>query len=304
MKVAVTGANGFLGQHLTAALLAAGDEVVALSLERGGLAPAIPFRAVDVRDRAALERALDEFAPDAVVHLAALSHVGDSWRRIADYYAVNVLGTENVARVARGRLLFSSSAEVYGVVPEPEQPIPEERPPAPRSPYALTKAFAERIALEAGGVVVRSFNLVGEGQATTFALPSFAAQLAAIAVGAAPPVLAVGNLGARRDFVDVRDAVAAFRLLLAKGEAGTIYNLASGEAPSIAQMLDRLRAVAGVGAEVRVDAERVRPVDVPLLSGDARRLGALGWAPGGAGSVERALAALWREALARAERTA
>jgi GDP-4-dehydro-6-deoxy-D-mannose reductase len=303
VRVAVTGANGFLGRHLAQALAAAGDDVVALSLERGELPDSIPFLALDVRDGDRVARAFEQLAPEAVVHLAALSHVGESWGRIADYYAINVLGTENVARAARGRrLLFSSSAEVYGIVPEKEQPIREERIPAPRSPYALTKAFAERIALDAGGIVIRSFNLVGEGQLPSFALPSFAAQLAAIARGAAPPRLEVGNLEARRDFVDVLDAVAGFRLVLERGAERTVYNLASGESPSIAEMLDRLLGVAGVEAGIEVSPERVRPVDVPLLCGDASRLRALGWMP--TSGLERALAALWREALERAERAA
>jgi GDP-4-dehydro-6-deoxy-D-mannose reductase len=303
VRVAVTGANGFLGRHLTAALAGAGDEVVAGGLGRGPRPAAGRVYEADVRDRARIECVLAEIAPDAVVHLAALSHVGESWRRIPDYYAINVVGTENVARAAAGRrFLFSSSAEVYGIVPEAEQPIAESRPVAPRSPYALTKACAERIALQAGAVVVRSFNLVGAGQASTFALPSFAAQLAAIAHGGAPGRLAVGNLDARRDFVDVEDAVAAFRLLLERGEPGTVYNLASGEAPSIAEMLARLRAIAEVDAEVEVDPERVRPVDVPLLRGDASRLRALGWRCGA--GLDGGLAALWHEAVGRAEQPA
>jgi GDP-4-dehydro-6-deoxy-D-mannose reductase len=297
VRVVVTGANGFLGRHLSAALAAGGDEVVGVSLERGALPPEVPFVAADICDADAVARAVDEAAPDAVVHLAALSHVGDSWRRIPDYYAVNVVGTANVARAAGGRRwLFSSSAEVYGAVPDDEQPIAEDRPLAPRSPYALTKAFAERIALDAGAVVVRSFNLVGAGQQTHFALPSFAQQLAAIARGAAPAVLQVGNLMARRDFVDVLDAVEAFRVVLARGVRGTVYNLASGSAPSIAEMLDRLRAISGVDAAIEIDPERERPLDVPALRGDARRLGELGWRP--ERGVDCALAALWREASA------
>jgi GDP-4-dehydro-6-deoxy-D-mannose reductase len=299
VRVVVTGANGFLGRHLSTALAAGGDEVVGISLERGELPAAIPFVAADVCDREALERAIDDAAPDAIVHLAALSHVGDSWKRIPDYFAVNILGTENVARAARGRRwLFSSSAEVYGAVPEAEQPIAEERSPAPRSPYALTKAVGERVALASGAVVVRSFNLVGPGQLPSFALPSFARQLAAIArrppTSTAPPVLRVGNLAARRDFVDVLDAVAAYRLLLGKGSAATLYNLASGSAPAIAEMLDRLRSISGVAVTVEVDPERVRPLDVPVLCGDACRLRGLGWRP--ERGVDGALAALWQEA--------
>jgi GDP-4-dehydro-6-deoxy-D-mannose reductase len=296
VRVAVTGANGFLGRHLMAALAADGCEPIAVGLERGSLPESLPFHLVDVRDLPALERLFTAVDPDAVVHLAALSHVGESWKRIPDYYAINIVGTENVARAAgsRRRFLFSSSAEVYGQVPDSEQPIPESRAMAPRSPYALTKAVAERIALDAGGTVVRLFNLVGPGQAPGFALPSFASQLAAIVRGTAPPVLRVGNLQARRDFVPASDAALGFRLLLERGERGQIYNLASGVDWSIAQLLDRLRAVAGVETAIELDPERLRPVDIPRLCGDARRLRALGWSP--CSTVDRALAEVWEEA--------
>ncbi len=295
MRVLVTGANGFLGRHLVEALAADGVELAALSLERGGLPEEMPFYPVDIRDRAAVGRAVDDFDPQAIVHLAALSHVGESWKHIADYYAVNVVGTENLLAAVPGRrLLLSSSAEVYGTVPEGEQPIHEERPLEPRSPYALTKAVAETATRAAGGIVVRCFNLLGAGQAANFALPSFANQLAAIARGEAEPVLRVGNLAARRDFVDVRDAVDGFRLLLERGQAGAVYNLASGKARSIAEMLDALVAVAGVEVRCEVDPERLRPVDVPLLRGDAGRLRGLGWES--IRSLEDSLGELWREA--------
>lgn len=296
MRVLVTGATGFLGRHLAALLAARGDEVTALALEPGPLPPAIRFVAADVRDAAGVARAVVAAAPDAIVHLAALSHVGESWRRMPEYFAVNVLGTENVVAAARGRrLLLASTAEVYGAVPEAEQPIAEGRAVAPRSPYALTKAAAERLAVAAGATVARLFNLAGSGQTPNFALPSFAAQLAAIARGQAPPVLRVGNLAARRDFVHVADAAEAIAVLLEAGAPGTVANVASGRAVSIAEALDRLRAVAGVEVRLEEDAERLRPLDVPLLAGDAARLAALGWRP--RRGLDQALTDLWREAL-------
>jgi GDP-4-dehydro-6-deoxy-D-mannose reductase len=296
VRVLVTGANGFIGRHLVARLVDQGAEVSAIALERGVLPASLPFAAVDIRDRTAVERAVAQFAPEAIVHLAALSHVGDSWRRIPEYFEVNVVGTENVLAAAAGRrVIFSSSAEIYGTVPAGEQPIREDRPAAPRSPYALTKAAAERLALAAGATVARCFNLLGPGQAPGFALPSFAAQLATIAAGG-EPLLRVGNLEARRDFVDVRDAVDGFLRLLARGEPGAVYNIASGEAISIREALGHLCRVAGLSPRIELDPERMRPVDVPLLAGDARRLAALGWRPGR--GLDAALADLWREALA------
>jgi GDP-4-dehydro-6-deoxy-D-mannose reductase len=297
VRVLVTGANGFLGRRVVEALRAAGATPVALSLEPGGLDKGVESVAVDIRDRPALTAAVTRLEPRAIVHLAALSHVGASWQRPADYFAVNFLGTENVLTAAAGRrVLFASSAEVYGAVPESEQPLDEERPLAPRSPYALTKAAAERLAHGAGAVTMRLFNLVGAGQATDFALPSFADQLAAIAAGEREPVLRVGSLEMRRDFVAVADAVRAAVLLLERGEPGTAYNVATGKAASIAAMLERLRAVSGVVADIEVDPERVRPIDIPLLVGNAARLEALGWRP--CGCLDEGLAELWATARA------
>jgi len=300
MRVLVTGANGFLGRHLVEGLAAAGHVPIGLALDEAGIAPDIERHAVDVRDAAAVTAVVESAAPDAILHLAALSHVGESWERIPDYFAVNVLGTENVLAAASGRrFFFASSAEVYGTVPGEEQPIPESRPLAPRSPYALTKAAGERLALGAGASVIRLFNLLGAGQAANFALPSFARQLAAIRAGRERPVLRVGNLEARRDFVNVRDAVDAIVRLLTIDSPGGVYNLATGEAVSIREALERLRRLSGVETEIEIDPERLRPVDVPLLRGDASRLRALGWTP--ERGFEGALAELWAEAVAETE---
>lgn len=302
MHLFLTGITGFVGGRLAREQAASGERASGVHLNGPPPLPGIDAWEVDLADRDGLARALDRVAPDAVVHLGGLSHVGASWKRPADYFRVNVLGTENLLAAAAARRLpvvFASSAEVYGAVDAAEQPIAEQRTPAPASPYALTKAAAERLALAAGAVVVRSFNLIGAGQAEHFALPSFARQLARVARGEAPPVLRVGNLAAERDFVHVLDGAAAYRLLAERGEPGTVYNLASGTAISIRGALDRLMAVAGVRAEVEVDPERVRPIDVPLLAGDARRLEALGWRR--RFGLDDGLAELWREAWAEGE---
>ena len=257
----------------------------------------LPFAAdrfaVDVRDAVALAAAVDRFAPDRIVHLAALSHVGESWRRIPEYFAINVLGVEHILAAARGcPVLFMSSAEVYGLVPDEAQPISELRPLSPRNPYALTKASAERLALAADATVVRSFNLIGAGQARSFALPSFAGQLADIERGATP-LLSVGNLSARRDFLHIEDAVSALVLLAENPQPGAVLNLASGVDQSIAELLARLIALSGLEVRCAEDPEKLRPVDVPRLCGDAARLRALGWEP--RRGVEWALAGLFAE---------
>jgi GDP-4-dehydro-6-deoxy-D-mannose reductase len=301
MHLFLTGITGFVGNRLSRDQAERGEQVSGIHVNGPAPLPGAHAWEVDLLDRAGLGGALDRARPDAVIHLGGLSHVGDSWGRIGDYFQVNVLGTENLLAAAGERRLpvvFASSAEVYGAAPEDEQPLVEDRLPAPASPYALTKAAAERLALAAGAVVVRSFNLVGAGQSPRFALPSFARQLAAIARGETPAVLRVGNLSARRDFVHIGDGAAAYRLVAERGEPGQVYNLASGRAVSIRQALDRLMAIAGVEAVVEVDEERVRPVDVPLLSGDAGRLEALGWRR--RHDLDDALAELWHEARAEA----
>ena len=292
MRILVTGVSGFVGGHLAPYLASRGHEVTGTFLGEPFEAPGVAAVEADILDRERLELVLAEAGPDAIVHLAGLSHVGKSWEQVADYYRVNVLGTENLlAAAGDARVLVASSAEAYGSVPESEQPIPEARPLAPPSPYAMSKAAAERLTLRANGVVVRPFNLIGPGQAPGFAFPSFASQLAAIANGERPPVLRVGNLEARRDFLHIADACEAYRILIENAEPGAAYNLGSGRAYSIRQGLDLLIAESGVRASVEIDRDRFRPVDVPLLCADTTRLAALGFAP--ERDLQAALADLW-----------
>ncbi|HYN20434.1 MAG TPA: GDP-mannose 4,6-dehydratase [Thermoanaerobaculia bacterium] len=299
MHVLITGVSGFVGPRLVRNLLEHGHRVSGTYLDAPPALPpileGIELYNADLLDPASLERALHSSSPDAVVNLAGLSHVGESWNRPGEYFRVNVLGTENLLDAAGSerQVVVVSSAEVYGPVPEEEQPLSEERLPDPRSPYALTKAAAERIALARGAVVARSFNMVGPGQTPNFALPGFAIQLAGIARHGEEPVLRVGNLTARRDFVHIDDGADAFRILAERGRPGRLYNIASGTAISIGEALDRLLAISGVQAEVQEDPARMRPVDLPLLLGDSHRLRQLGWAP--RRTLDDALADLWRD---------
>jgi GDP-4-dehydro-6-deoxy-D-mannose reductase len=301
MHILITGIGGFVGSRLARHLLARGDRVSGTYVEahpHPSLEGAELFEA-DLLDRPALERAVRAASPDAIVNLAGLSHIGESWdwERMSDYFWVNVAGTGNVVVAAGGRpVVIASSADVYGKVPEGEQPIPETRRVAPQTPYALTKAAAERLALAQAGsaaVICRSFNLVGPGQAPKFALASWATQLGAIRRGERPPVLEVGDLSTWRDFVHVDDGAEAYRLLAEKGEPGAVYNLASGHAVQMRDALQRLLAISGVHAEVKEGVYRPRPFDIPCLSGDAGRLRALGWQP--TRSLDEALEDIWRE---------
>jgi GDP-4-dehydro-6-deoxy-D-mannose reductase len=298
LRVLVTGVSGFVGSRLAQHLLARGDRVAGTYLAERPDLPGVELHEADLLDRYALARAVEASDPDAIVHLAGFSHVGQAWERMPQYVEVNVGGTANLLVVAgRRRVVVASSAEAYGPVPAAEQPIREDRPLAPRSPYGLTKLGTERLALPLGAVVMRLFNLVGPGQSADFALPGFAAQLAAIARGGCDAVLRVGNLTARRDFVHVDDGVEALALLAEKGAPGEVYNVATGRATSIADALAGLMQVAGVEARVQEDPARVRPIDLPLLCGDASRLHALGWAP--RRTLDDALADLWSAVSAR-----
>lgn len=280
MRALVTGAGGFVGRHLARALTESGHDVFPCT--------------IDVNDASAVRAAIDVARPDAVFHLAAETFVPQSLQNPAQTYRTNVLGTAAVAQAIREyqasggapvRLLFTSSAEVYGSQPPQAYPLAETALPAPANPYAASKAAAEMLLLgearsfELDVVIARAFNHIGPGQNTRFAVASFAAQLAAIARGAAPQ-LYVGNLDAKRDFLDVRDVVCAYIALAQRGERGQIYNVCSGVARSMRDVLRELILAAHVPVEVRDDPQRMRPADVPLSVGDATKLRtATGWEP-------------------------
>jgi len=291
-RILVTGVAGFVGQHLAQRLLRDGAQVSGTYLRDAPELDGVELFEVDILDQEGLTRIFESARPDAVIHLAGLSHVGASWKDLSSYFQINVLGAENVLAAAGDRrVIVASSAEVYGVVPPHLQPIDESQPLAPASPYAMTKAAMERVARPRGAVVMRSFNVIGPGQAPDFALPTFAGQLAAMRHGVQEPVLRVGNLAAQRDFVSAEDAVEAYLLLLEHGEPGEVYNMGSGVALSIEELVHRLIVVSGVKARIEVDPERFRPADIPLLQADAGRLEALGWSP--RSDVDSALKQLW-----------
>jgi GDP-4-dehydro-6-deoxy-D-mannose reductase len=286
MRALVTGAAGFVGAYLVRSLADDGVEVF------GGTPEAEPrqrgevhWLTLDVTSAPSLASAMDTARPDVVFHLAGQASVGASLTDAEGTWEVNATGTLRLLKAVgdAARVLVVSSAEAYGSVPEEEQPLRESRALRPCNPYAASKAAAEMLAVEASlsgrcdAVVARSFNHTGPGQDARFALPSFARQLAAIARGEGEPLLRVGNLSARRDFLDVRDVVRAYRVLAEKGARGEVYNVCSGQARSIRSLVDAMVEISGTGARVEVDEARVRPVDVPLLCGDPGRLQALGW---------------------------
>ena len=290
MRVLVTGAGGFAGAHLARSLVADGHEVVG-TLQGGTEAPpglgGVRWVPLELTSPASIEQVMRDAAPERVFHLAAQASVAQSFDDPAATWEVNATGTLRLVEALPdgARLLFVSSAEVYGIVPEAEQPIAERRPPRPFNVYAASKAAGEMAVVAAAcgrrrqAVIARSFNHTGPGQDARFAMPAFARQLALIRAGAAEPVLHVGNLEARRDYLDVRDVVAAYRVLAERGHPGAAYNVATGTAHSMGALVEMLVELSGTGARLEVDPARVRPVDVPLLCGDGGALRALGWEP-------------------------
>lgn len=295
MRVLITGIAGFAGSHLAELALQQGAEVAGTVLPRArddnlaAIRESIRTVPCDLTEPGGAARVLAEVRPDRVFHLAGASVVGSSWTQRTAVLRQNLEGAFQLfegLRAAPVPCLLVSSAELYGVVPEAAQPIPESQPLGPRSPYALSKACQELYAgyyVRAEGVpivIVRAFNHVGPRQGPGFVWSDIARQVAAIEKGLCPPVVEVGTVTTRRDFTDVRDMVRAYWLLLERAAPGEVYNAASGRAVAIREVLDGFLALAGRPIEVRVAAERLRPNDLPLLLGDAGRLRALtGWKP-------------------------
>ena len=278
MRALLTGGNGFVGRHLAEHLRQSGDEVAILDLPD------------DITDVAVVEMTLREVRPEAIYHLAALSHVGSSWSDPSEVLRVNVIGSAVTFAVARevvptATTLLVSSAEVYGTVRPEQLPLDESAAPAPMSPYAASKLAAEVLAQQAVRafgqriVIARPFNHVGPGQSPNFFVPAMASRMVA-AVREGRGEIPVGNLTSRRDFLDVRDVVAAYRLLIERGVSGEVYNIASGVDRSMSDIAHDIRALIDSSLIFVTDESLMRPVDVPVLRGDSQKINAAtGWSP-------------------------
>ncbi len=278
MRAFVTGGHGFVGPWLRQHLEAAGDEVVVADV------------ALDVTDGPAVRAAVEGARPEVVYHLAAQSSVSSSWDDPAATFGVNALGTLAVVSAVQAcapesRVVLVSSVEVYGPVQEADLPVTEASPFRPATPYAASKAAAEMAGVQAhlgwGLDVIRArpFTHTGPGQTPRFFVPNMARQIVDAARNGATE-LRTGNLGVRRDILDVRDVVRAYRLLAERGVAGEVYNICSGRSLTLEEVVRRLLVLAGADLKVTTDPSRVRPVDLPDLRGDPCHLhDATGWAP-------------------------
>lgn len=278
VKVLLTGFAGFAGSHYRQRY-----SCVPLEDKSGNL--------IDILDLPGLTESLASIQPDAVVHLAGQAFVPESFRDPYHTYQINFTGTLNLLTALegtgfKGRVVLAGSAEVYGrVVPE-ELPISEGRAVDPRSPYAVSKAAIEMLALQwvrhsnFEVINTRPFNHVGPGQHEGFAISNFSKQLAQIRLSRQKPVIQVGDIDVTRDFTDVRDVVAAYKALLSQGENSEIYNISSGTELSIRWLLDKLIEIADIEVQVEQDSARMRVSDQRRMAGSYDKLHRdTGWSP-------------------------
>lgn len=278
MRALITGAGGFVGHHLQRHLEQCGDEVIATDRVTDGL---------DILDAAALLEKFRRSDAEVVYHLAGASDVGGSWQTPQATFRANAEGTLNVLWAAREadvqRVLTVGSADVYGKVTADDLPINEDLALRPVSPYAASKSAADAVALQAflghGQHVVRCrpFNHLGPGQTDKFLAPAIAGRIARNERDGTS-VVKVGNLSPKRDFTDVRDVVRAYRLLIEQGEAGQVYNVCSGRAIAVQELVEQFISMATIPMTLEPDPDLQRPVDIPVLLGDNSRLVAdTGW---------------------------
>ena len=301
----VTGAAGFAGSHLVEHLLEHEAEVAAWSNPSGRSAAAedsrVRWRAVDLLDRDAVAREIAALRPGAVYHLAGLADVAASWSKPERSLRVNALGTSHLLdAVATAGLdcpvLVTGSGLVYE---QSAKAIAEDSPIGPSSPYGLSKLAQEMLAVSAAlprVLIARPFNHAGPRQSDAYVTSSFARQIAEAEAGRREPVLRVGNLESRRDITDVRDTVRAYRAMMERGTARRPYNVCSGIAYLVRDLLDSLIALARIQVRVESDPARMRPSDNPVVLGDNSRIRTeVGWSPRiGMDQTLRDLLAYWR----------
>jgi GDP-4-dehydro-6-deoxy-D-mannose reductase len=289
MRCLITGATGFVGRHLAAALSAAGHEAHGLARRPGELA--IPLHTADLADAAATEAILRAVRPDWVFHLAGYASPGGSFKDPAAAWAGNLAASQGLYEAVhqsglKPRILHISSGLVYGDLPPGVAAFTEDAPLRPASPYAVSKAAADLLAYQQTRnpgldiVRVRPFNQLGPGQPPEYAAANFAKQIAAAERGEAPPVIVAGNLSPQRDLTDVRDMVRAYIRLIEIGQTGEVYNAGSGQVYRIRAVLHRLTKLARVPVTVDERGDPTRAGDTTAVAGDVGKLrAATGWAP-------------------------
>jgi len=298
MKVLITGITGFVGSHLTEYLLKLENiEIYGIVRWRSQvdniehIKDKIKLYECDIRDMVSVEKTIFTIKPDKIFHLAAQSFVPTSWNAPAETLTTNVIGELNIFESVRNSKLnpvihIACSSEEYGMVYENEIPIKETNPLRPLSPYAVSKVAQDLLGYQyymsykLNIIRTRGFNHTGPRRGEVFVTSNFAKQIAEIEKNKREPVIYVGNLDAKRDFTDVRDMVRAYWLSTEKCQPGEVYNICSGKAYPIREVLDILLSYSKVKITVKQDPSRIRPSDVPVLVGDNTKFSSVtGWKP-------------------------
>ncbi|MFZ3265758.1 MAG: GDP-mannose 4,6-dehydratase [Terriglobales bacterium] len=309
-RILITGGTGFVGSHLISFLQPSEVKLVVISSSGAVVQhPGVDYCKVDIRDADDVSAVIRAARPDQIYHLAAVSSVADCWNNPRLAFDVNVAGSCNVFEAAMHlpsppRILNVSTSQVYM---RSGNALSETSRLGPDNPYAATKAMAELLAVQyrkssSGGVITaRAFNHTGPGQLPGFVMASVAKQLAEVEAGLRPPVLKVGDLNVKRDFTDVRDTVVAYRELLDKGETGEIYNVCSGRAVLLADVVRELQKHCRATVTIEIDPARVRPSEVPQVHGNPGKIRrATGWsATIPLESTLQSLLAYWRAKVTR-----
>lgn len=298
MRVFITGITGPVGSSLADYLLTLPElELHAFKRWRSDPRPIehlygrMTFHEGDIEDAFSIDKAIARANPERIYHLAAQSYPSESWDAPIATLRANVEGTINLLEAARrhcpaARIHIAGTSAQYGWIRPDEVPIAETHRLRPLSPYGVSKVAAELSGLQyfenygLKVVVTRSFNHVGPRQGDRCSIQTFCQQMALIELGRQAPVILVGNLEPRRDFTHTNDVARALWLLLDKGTPGEVYNLCSGKAVRIGDILDLVVAQGLVPVDVQVDPARLRPSDEPILMGDNTKLrAATGWEP-------------------------
>jgi GDP-4-dehydro-6-deoxy-D-mannose reductase len=284
LKVFITGATGFVGCYLREFLKSQGHRIW------GSAYPDVPeFSAeeqifyLDIRSEKDVFKHIHEVKPDWIFHLAAVSNVQHSWNRRKETLEANIVGTLNVFEGIRqfspdARVIFVSSSDIYGTRSLSGDPLTEREEVLTMNPYAYTKWSGEVLSefyarIENLNIVIaRPFPHTGPGQSADFVCSDWACQIARIEKGLSEPVINVGNTSVERDFTDVRDVVRAYVGLIEKGKTGQVYNVCSGRSYSLEKILEYLLSYTQKEISVRVDSQKIRKVDIPLLVGDNKKL--------------------------------
>jgi GDP-4-dehydro-6-deoxy-D-mannose reductase len=296
MHILITGINGFVGGHLAELLVQQGEHAI-WGVSRSGvlglphLRDNVQMQQADLCDAAAVQRVVAHVQPRVIYHLAGQTFVPESFSNPAATLITNIVAQLHILQALidlrhECRVLVVSSNEVYGMVRPEDVPIDETAPLQPATPYGVSKASQDLLALQyhlshgLDVVRVRPFNHIGPRQDERFVAASFAQQVAQIEQGHLPPVMRVGDLSPQRDFTDVRDMVRAYVLAVEHAAAGEVYNLGTGQPIAVQRVLDILLQASPIAIDVQPDPARMRPINVPLVACNAQRFRArTGWHP-------------------------